>query len=131
MSEPALDPAPLNQAMTRTHRSVLVLLAACGLFIVLQPGAAAQSPPPLFTGVAVGLAVGSILCRRLSVSPAMSPKPKVGLAVAGLVFAALVGVTAVALTQVEGDKQNALLFVLGAAILSLRPPIRIVPTAGA
>jgi len=131
MSEPALDPTPLNQALTGTHRSVLVLLAACALFIVLQPAGEEQSPPPLYTAIALGLAVASIVCRRLSTSPVMSPKPKVALAVAGLVLAALVGVTAVMLTQLDGDKQNALLFVLGAAILSLRPPIRIAPPAEA
>jgi hypothetical protein len=131
MSEPTLDPTPLNQALTGTHRSVLVLLAACAVFIVLQPAGEEQTPPPLYTSVALGLAVASIICRRVSTSPVMSPKPKVVLAVMGLVFAALVGVTSVMLALGDGDKQNALLFVLGAAILSLRPPIRIASPAGA
>jgi hypothetical protein len=127
MSHAVLDPAPLNQALTRSHRSVLVMLAACALFIALQPGGEEQPPPPLYTALALGLAAVSIVCRRLSTSPVMSPKPKVTLAIVGLIIAALIGVTAVALYQLAGDKQNALLFVLGAAILSLRPPIRIAP----
>ncbi len=104
------------------------MLAACALFIALQPAGEDRPPPPLYTAVALTLAVASIVCRRLSTSTVMSPRPKVTLAVTGLVLAALVGATAVALVQLEGDKQNALLFVLGGAILSLRPPSRIAAT---
>ena len=71
---------------------------------------------------AVGLALAVIATRRLSTSPAFGPRASVGLSLASLACAALLGLLAAALGGLHGATQPALAFTLAAAMLILRPP---------
>ena len=116
--------AALNRSLQRLHRCVLGLLAACALAVVLAPGVAWGDalPPRSYTLVAIGLALGVVLSRRLSTSPVVRVRARTRLAVASLVFAALLGLVAAALGVQHGATQPALVFTLAAAVFVLRPP---------
>ena len=112
-----------NWLLTWTHRGCLAVLVICAGMIALGAEAGSDDPPPLeFTMVAMGLAVASIVARRLSTSPRLAASFRFGSELLGLVLAAAIGITAIGLAATAGDKQNALLFVLGGGILCLRPP---------
>jgi hypothetical protein len=78
--------------------------------------------PARFTGGALSLAVVSIFGRRLASMPGRSPEMRRVLEITGLVAAAAIAAVGVVLAFTGGDRQDALLLVLGAAILSLRRP---------
>jgi len=121
-----------DQLLSWTHRGCLAALVICAGLIALQEEAGSDDPPPIeFTMVAVGLAVASIVARRLSTSPRLGVNTRIGSELLGLVLAAAIGLTAVALDATAGEKENALLFVLGGGILALRPPSALVTPSGA
>ncbi len=114
--------AALNSALRRVHRSVLATLAFCAL-IVWTTGDPdpSKAVDPRFSWVAFGLAAASILVRR-----ALPPEPlgrrHLKQLLASLLFAGCVGGVGVVLAATGGPRGIALLYVLGAAILVLRPP---------
>lgn len=121
------DPAAASElvaSLTRVHRGVLLLLAACaGVIAVGSTGApAAAEAPRVYTFAALGFALGAILLRQAA--PGFAPHRGLRLLLASLVLAGCVGLVGVALALQVGARNTALAYVLGAAILCLRPPSR-------
>ena len=116
-------------SLRRIHRIVLAALAlgAVVVFTIEDAGGDA-APPQIFTLVALGFAVGSIIARRLSTSPMMQTGTRFFWATAALVLALGIAVTAVTLVALEAERQNGLLFLLGAGLLCLRPPTTLAPS---
>ena len=112
-----------DSLLRRVHYGSLLCLLLCGIAIALQQEAGSLAPPPLaFTGLVLGLAVASIVLRRVSTSTRLQTAVRALCAAGALILAASIGAVAIALVSATGAKQNALLFVLGAGILCLRPP---------
>ena len=128
-----VDSSELARALRTTHRCVLALLVACAIFLALTAGTLGADepselvgsglPPRPFTLAAVGLALAVIATRRLSSSPAIAARARVGLWLASLACAALLGLLAAALGGLHGATQPALAFTLAAAMLVLRQPL--------
>jgi len=123
---------PVNVALRRAHRSILMVLAACALVVALNsssPESAADTDPPrghVYAATALGIA--SILTRRRL--PATNParaRLHVLLSLASLVLAAGVGLVGVAASMAGTPRNAALLFVLAGIIFALRPPPPVMP----
>ena len=131
MTESSNTAAELNRALTRVHRGILATLALCAVIVFTTtpddgPEIADATRDGYFQA-AIALAVASILARAASVSP-RPPRTRIRLALASLFLAAGIGVVAVACAVAEGQRDPPLLYTLGAAILALRPPVRVVMT---
>jgi hypothetical protein len=122
----------LNQSIRRVHRSVLVLLVACGVVVWLTAAADASeaTPRPYVWGAVVfgGLA---ILLRPFGSGPVVRPKLVVARILISLISAAGVGLVGVASAVAGGPRTTAIAYVLAGAIFALRPPARIEPRASA
>ncbi len=131
MTEPANAAAELNRALKRVHRGILATLALCALLVFTATTGggeeAADASRDGFFQAAIALAVASILARAASVSP-RPPRTRIRLALLSLVLTGGIGVVAVACAAIEGQRDAPLLYTLGAAILALRPPVRLVAT---
>jgi len=122
----------LNAMLRAAHRMTLGVLVVCAAAAALGGTAEVDVEPPMpFTLAAVGAALLSIIFRRLSTSARIAAGRRAMLAMASLACAGLVGVTGALLALSLGDRQNALLFTVGAVILSLRPPVKVPSVPGA
>ena len=112
----------LQRALQRTHRSVLILLAACAAWILLQGFGPDESPPERgWTTLGAALGLGCVLLRRLGASPTRSPRTGFFLLLAALVFAAALGLLGSWIAATTGATRTGLLFTLAGLIFSLRP----------
>ena len=128
MSGPLPDPAPLDRALRRAHRTTLLGLVACLLVTFFQPAATDAAPPPtLYTLIAVGLALVSILFRQLGTSPRLTPRTRVLFTLGAFGVATALGVFGAGLALSSGARHTGLLFTLAAILFSLRPPPPAVP----
>jgi hypothetical protein len=113
----------LAQVLTWLHRGVLLALALCGLAASMLPDSGSEAaPPPVYLMIAMGLGVASVFCRQLSTANRIHPAARLGMAAAAYLLGAAIGITALVMMSQEAERQNALLFIAGAAILSLRGP---------
>ena len=123
--------SPLDAALRRTHWSVLGLLAVCAVVIATAgPAEPASVPPPrplIYT--AVGFAAFTILARQFASSPRLARSRRAIPAVVSLASGAALGLTGVVAALLLADRGTGLGLVLGAAILSLRPPPRVGPAS--
>jgi hypothetical protein len=116
----------VRRALRRVQLGVMGVLAVCALVVWTSP----EPPEPAdlgttdrrFTLAALALGVGSVVARRQAASPRLDALLRVRLGLAALLLAGGIGLLATALARLEGDREAALLFVLGGAILALRPP---------
>jgi peptidoglycan/LPS O-acetylase OafA/YrhL len=116
----------IDSALRRVRRGVLVTLAVCAAVIAATAGDGAGTPPARgFPIGAIGLALGSVLARQASAAAPV--RAGVYLALASLLLTACIGLVGVALALHDGPRGTALAYVLGAAILCLRPPARLAP----
>ncbi|MCH2185532.1 hypothetical protein MK280_06630 [Myxococcota bacterium] len=117
-----IEATDLQRALQRTHRSVLILLAACAGWILLQGFGPEESPPERgWTTLGVGLGLGCVVLRRLGASPSRSPRTGFFLIIAALVFAATLGLLGSWIAATTGATRTGLLFTLAGLIFSLRP----------
>ncbi len=114
--------AAQNSALRRVHRSVLATLVLCA-FVVWTAGDPDTSGEVdrSFTWVALGLAAASILVRRAVAPGPLGPRHR-RLLLASLLLAGSIAGVGVVLAVGGGPRGTSLLYVLGAAILALRPP---------
>lgn len=121
----------LTQALRRVHRSVLATIAVCALVIATAADPADDAglggADRGFTLAALVLGIGSILARRQAEAPALSPRLRVPLALAGMLLAGAIGIVGVVLALTQDEREAALLYALGAAILALRRPLSATP----
>lgn len=122
MSADPEDVAAQNSALRRVHRSVLATLVLCAIVVWTagDPDASGEADRR-FTWVAFGLAAASILVRRAVAPGLLGPRPR-KLLLASLLLAGSIGGVGVVLAAGGGPRSIGLLYVLGAAILALRPP---------
>jgi len=115
-------PHPLEAALRRTHRSVLVLLACCAGVIALH-GFAGEEPPPdrWLTTAGVGLGLATVVLRRLGASPVIAARTSFLLLLAALVLAGGLGLLGVWVALGHDGPETGLLFTLAGAIFSIRP----------
>ena len=117
-----IEATDLQRALQRTHRSVLILLAACAAWILLQGFGPDESPPERgWTTLGAALGFGCVLLRRLGASPTRSPRTGFFLLLAALVFAAALGLLGSWIAATTGATRTGLLFTLAGLIFSLRP----------
>jgi len=106
----------------RVHRGVLAALA--GFALVIWATGAPDGSGEVDRGfgiAALALAAASIIARRAAPARRLRPGPLV-LLLASPLLAGGVGLIGVVLAVGGGPRQVALLYVLGGAILALRPP---------
>ena len=106
----------------RVHRGVLAALA--GFALVIWATGAPDGSGEVDRGfgiAALALATASIIARRATPARRLRPGPLV-LLLASPLLAGGVGLIGVVLAVGGGPRQVALLYVLGGAILALRPP---------
>ena len=126
MSLQAPDPTPVNTALRRLHRGVLITLAVCALVIAASGQTERHGEPPApdnpYGVVALALAAGAILSRRSVATPSRPTRGFVYASVASLVCAGGLGLLGVAAGSDGGHTSTGLLYALAGALLSLRPP---------
>lgn len=126
------SPQSHGASLRRLHRVALGMLALGAVYLFMNDEAGSENAPPqIYTLVALGFAVGSIVARRFSTSPVLQPGMRFFWATLALVLALGIAATAILLVALESERQNALLFLLGAALLCLRPPAAIGPRPAA
>jgi hypothetical protein len=117
----------LKRALRRVHRGVLVTIVVCALVIATAADPADDAglggADPLFTLAALALGIGSILVRRQAEAIGLSPRPRLLLALAGMLLAGAIALAGVVLAVTQDEREAALLYALGAAILALRRPV--------
>ena len=117
-----LDPAPSDAHLQPLHRTALTALAVLAAILFTLPAGDNAVPPALAIVAALVLGVGVLAGRALSRSPVLSPANRVHAAEACLACAVFIGLLGVATAFSEGARDAGLGFVVGAAILALRPP---------
>jgi hypothetical protein len=121
VSQNPVGPWQLDTALRSVRRGVLITLAVCAAVIAVAGSGAGTPPPRAFPIVAIALGLGSVLARQASVTAA--GRNRVYLALAGLLLAGAVGLLGVALVLQGGPRGIGLAYVLGGALLCLRPPV--------
>ena len=114
--------AAQNSPLQRVHRSVLATLVLCAIVVWTagDPDTSGEFDRS-FTWVAFGLAAASILVRRAVAPGPLGPRHR-RLMLASLLLAGSIAGVGVVLAVGGGPRGTSLLYVLGAAILALRPP---------
>jgi hypothetical protein len=126
VSHVPVQSSPLDAALRRVRRAVLITFAICAAVIAAAAsGGPTGAPPRGFPIAAVGLALASVLTRQASAST--RGRSQVRLALASLLLAGCIGLVGVALALQGGPRGIALAYVLGGAILCLRPPAPLSP----
>jgi len=116
---------PGTERTLRTLRlGVFATLCVCALVIAgSASGVPPDHPPSIgYSGTAIGLAVGSILCRLWANGPRRSERLEKSLVVASLALAGAIGIVAVLLTLAEDQWRAGLFYILAGAMLSIRIP---------
>ena len=117
----------LTQALRRVHRGVLATIVVCALVIATAADPADDAglggADRRFTLAALALGIGSILARRQAEAIELSPRLRLLLALAGMLLAGAIGILGVVLAVTQDEREAALLYALGAAILALRRPV--------
>jgi hypothetical protein len=120
VSQAPILASALDAALGRVRRGVLITFAVCAAVIAASASGGAAGPPPRgFPIAAVGLALASVFARQ--VSAAARGRTQIWLAVASLLLAGGIGLVGVTLALQGGSRGIALAYVLGGAILCLRP----------
>jgi hypothetical protein len=123
VSQGPVHASPVDAALRRLHLGVLATVAACALVVLAAaPGEGAPAPTSAFPIAAVSLALASVFARQAAA--AVRSRTRVYLSLASLLLAASVALVGVVLALRGGPRGTALAYVLGAAILCLRPPLR-------
>jgi hypothetical protein len=126
VSHVPVQSSPLDTALRRVRRAVLITFAVCaGVISAAASGGPVGAPPRGFPIAAVGLALASVLTRQAA--SAARGRNQVRLALASLLLAGCIGLVGVALALQGGSRGIALAYVLGGAILCLRPPTPLSP----
>ncbi len=123
MSPKQTHPARIQSLLRHAHRGTLGLLAICAVGIAAR-GLEGPEPPPdqLIGTVAVGLALSSILARRLGTSPVVSGRTAALATLSSLALAGALGPLGVHVAWNLAAPETALLFVLAGTLFSLRRP---------
>jgi hypothetical protein len=110
---------------------VLATIVVCALVIATTADPADDAglggADRRFTLAALALGIGSILARRQAEAIGPSPRLRLLLALAGMLLAGAIGILGVVLAVTQDEREAALLYALGAAILALRRPVPAIP----
>ena len=130
MSEPLPDPAPVNDALRKMHRSALVSVAVCAV-VIGALGLSGVEPQQedaarLYSFGALALAAVAILARRSVAGRTPQLRRFVYASVLSMLACVGLGLLGFAVAYREGEVATGLLYVLAGALLLLRPPPRLV-----
>lgn len=127
MTETTPRAQELTRALRRVHRSVLATIAVCALVIATAADPADDAglggTDPRFALAALALGISSILARRQAEAVGLSPRLRLLLALAGMLLAGAIALVGVVLAVTKDEREPALLYALGGAILALRRPV--------
>lgn len=130
MSEPLPDPAPVNDALRKMHRSALVSVAVCavvtGALGLSGSEAQEEDVTRLYSFGALALAAVAILARRSVAGRTPQLRRFVYASVLSMLACVGLGLLGFAVAYREGQVAVGLLYVLAGALLLLRPPPRLV-----
>ena len=115
-----------RDVLRRLHLGVLAALAASALVVIQVADPADDTgvgaADRRFTLAALGLGLTSVVLRRQAALPSLTPTLRAPFAAAALLAAGAIGAVGVALAWQQDEREASLLYVLGGAILALRPP---------
>ena len=126
MAAPAPDPAPVNTALRRLHRSTIASLFLCAVGIGIASFTHEASPRDevggMYSWVALALAATAILTRRSTAAASGSLRGFIYASLISMVAAAGLGILGMLVAMVESQHSIGLLYTLAGALLVLRPP---------
>jgi hypothetical protein len=111
----------LESGLRNVRRGSLALLAVCALVIATTASPVPGPAPSLFPIAAIAFGLASVLARHAAV--ATRGRARVWCALASPLLAAGVGLVGVVLALQDGPRTTALVYVLGGALLCLRPAL--------
>lgn len=114
--------ASLDAALKRSHRAVLLLVVACGIVAVTQGADSEAAADPRATYAAVGLAVVSVIARRIASLPTAAPPRRLVAGLVGLVAAGAIALVGAWVAWSSLDRETGVLFCLAAGLFALRAP---------
>lgn len=116
----------LDRALRTCHWTVLAMIALLAVLSAIQPGDGdAEAFDPTLTSVAIALGLATILARRASSSPVISPRTRVTLLLCAYVCAFGLAALGSLVAMTLGQSETGLAYTLAAGILSLRAPPRL------
>ena len=120
MNQEPVRASDLATGLRNVRRGALALLAVCALVIATTAAAGpAPTPPHGFPIAAIALGLGSVLARHAAV--AARGRARILFGLASPLLAAAIGLVGVVLALQDGPRTTALAYVLGGALLCLRP----------
>ena len=126
MAAPAPDPAPVNTALRRLHRSTIASLFLCAVGIGIASFTHEASPRDevggMYSWVALALAATAILTRRSTAAASGSLRGFIYASLISMVAAAGLGILGMLVAMVESQHSIGLLYTLAGTLLVLRPP---------
>ncbi len=126
MAAPAPDPAPVNTALRRLHRSTVASLFLCavgiGIASFTQEGSPRDEVGGMYSWVALALAATAILTRRSGAAATGSLRGFIYASLVSMMAAAGLGILGMLVALIESQNTIGLLYTLAGALLALRPP---------
>lgn len=134
MVAPVPDPAPVNTALRRLHRSTIASLFLCAIGIGIT-SFTREGPPRdevggMYSWVALALAATAILTRRSGAAASGSLRGFIFASLVSMMAAAGLGLLGMLVAMVESQHSIGLLYTLAGALLVLRPPILLKDSEG-
>ncbi len=127
MVAPVPDPAPVNTALRRLHRSTIASLFLCAIGIGIASFTHEGSPPDevggLYSWVALALAATAILTRRSGAAASSSLRGFIYASLVSMMAAAGLGILGMLVALIKSQNTVGLLYTLAGTLLVLRPPI--------
>ena len=114
--------ALVNRTLRRVHRNVLIGLALCAVWIAVQGQSDGSPLARQHAVIAVGLALVTIVSRRVGSSPNGALRVRAALLLTSMLCALAIGIVGVVISAGGVDRQTGLVLIVAAAIFCLRPP---------
>ena len=126
MVAPVPDPAPVNTALRRLHRSTIASLFLCavgiGITSFTREGSPRDEVGGMYSWVALALAATAILTRRSGAAASGSLRGFIYASLVSMMAAAGLGILGMLVAMVESQHSVGLLYTLAGTLLVLRPP---------
>ena len=133
MVAPAPDPAPVNAALRRLHRSTIASLFLCAVGIgitSLTREGSRDEVGSMYSWVALALAATAIFTRRSGRAASGSLRGFIYASLVSMMAAAGLGILGMLVALIESEYRAGLLYTLAGALLVLRPPTPLKGSAG-
>ncbi len=126
MAAPVPDPAPVNTALRRLHRSTIASLFLCAVAIGIasftREGSSGDEVRGMYSWVALALAATAILTRRSRAAASGSLRGFIYASLVSMMAATGLGILGMLVALIESQNTIGLLYTLAGALRVLRPP---------